>query len=293
MKIECRHTGLPMYLVKKPLRHGGQYIHTNYNIGLAKHYQLLFSCFYSSNSRNFCLAGNRMGTLHLSANCLWYIAFRRPNVQKGSRCLSLFLSRCLPGHQQFVENARIAAGEYLLSDRHCTNRPRRYNLSTLWAKGQWCRMVERPRAFVRCNESFWPRPESGGLDIANLSSVGGRAAIICRMRRDAWIYQLPPVKQKPGPGRRRKRGDRGPEHAAAMSLWQYSTVWLWYLQKKRLWNRLSTLPCCRAKVRPSFADALASLRRVLWRERIKSMFDNSIIHNKITDFLIAELSAAA
>lgn len=226
-----------------------------------------------------------------------------------------------------------------------------------------------------------------------------RTAIISRMRRDAWIYQLPPVKQKPGPGRRRKRGDRlpppsqlvgrikqwrqvktlergvtkkrlvysmkviwyhvsrkpvflvisrdpagkerddfffttdltltaaeviggfagrwsiedtfrntkqliggqqpqtwkgrGPERAAAMSLWLYSTVWLWYLQKKRLWNRLPTLPWYRAKARPSFADALSALRRSLWRERIKSMFDNSTVHNKITDFLIAALSAAA
>ena len=25
---------------------------------------------------------------------------------------------------------------------------------------------------------------------------------------------------------------------AAMSLWVYSAVWLWYLQQKRLWNRL-------------------------------------------------------
>jgi hypothetical protein len=62
--------------------------------------------------------------------------------------------------------------------------------------------------------------------------------------------------------------DPGPERAAAFSFWLYSLVWGWYLttkQPKCLWIALPWYP---HKATPSFADALASLRRVLWRQSI-------------------------
>jgi hypothetical protein len=86
---------------------------------------------------------------------------------------------------------------------------------------------------------------------------------------------------------------QGPERAAAMSFWLYSTVWLWYLQKKRLWKTLPRLPWYQQKKTPSFADALAALRHQLWKERINCMFDNHFAFEKIPKSVIDALSYAA
>ena len=86
---------------------------------------------------------------------------------------------------------------------------------------------------------------------------------------------------------------QGPLRAAAMSLWLYSIIWLWYLHHRRNHRAVPRLPWYLTKDRPSFADALSALRRELWKQRIKIMFEKSAVHNKITEFLIAALSAAA
>jgi len=86
---------------------------------------------------------------------------------------------------------------------------------------------------------------------------------------------------------------QGPERAAAMSFWLYSAVWLWYLENKSLWEMLPKLPWYRHKANPSFADALASLRRELWKERINCMFDNHIAFENILKSIIMALSYAA
>jgi hypothetical protein len=53
---------------------------------------------------------------------------------------------------------------------------------------------------------------------------------------------------------------------------------------------LPRMPWYREKARPSFADALAALRCVLWQERIKCMFENFVVHNKIPELLIRAVS---
>lgn len=86
---------------------------------------------------------------------------------------------------------------------------------------------------------------------------------------------------------------KGPERAAALSLWLYSVVWLWYLQQKKASKTFTVFLWYPGKTCPSFQDALACLRRELWRQRIKLMFAKSTVHNKITEFLIVALSSAA
>lgn len=86
---------------------------------------------------------------------------------------------------------------------------------------------------------------------------------------------------------------QGSERAAAMSFWLYSTVWLWYLGNKRLWKMLPKLPWYPQKANPSFADALAALRRELWEERINCMFDNHFAFENIPKTIISALSYAA
>jgi hypothetical protein len=86
---------------------------------------------------------------------------------------------------------------------------------------------------------------------------------------------------------------KGPERAAALSLWLYSVVWLWYLQQRKTQKFLVRLPWYSSKTHPSFRDALSGLRRVLWKERIKFMFEKPFVHNKIFEFLIQALASAA
>ena len=86
---------------------------------------------------------------------------------------------------------------------------------------------------------------------------------------------------------------KGPERAAALSLWLYSTVWLWYLLQKSNRRTFVVQPWNPLKSTPSFADAIASLRRELWRERIKCMFGVSAVHDKKFEFLLEALAPAA
>ena len=86
---------------------------------------------------------------------------------------------------------------------------------------------------------------------------------------------------------------KGPERAAALSLWLYSAIWLWYLGQKSKRRYFFVQQWYPSKSAPSFADALNCLRRVLWRDRIKFMFGKKFVHNKNFEFLIEALAAAA
>jgi len=101
------------------------------------------------------------------------------------------------------------------------------------------------------------------------------------------------TKQFIGAQEPQSRKGKGPERAAALSLWLYSVIWLWYLQQRRSQKLMVRLPWYSAKTHPSFRDALSVLRRALWKERIKCMFEKSIVHNKIFEFLIEALASAA
>lgn len=73
---------------------------------------------------------------------------------------------------------------------------------------------------------------------------------------------------------------QGPERAAGLSLWLYAVVWLWYLGQKSENRYFMVPPWYEQKAAPSFADAIACLRRCLWRERIKYMFGKPAVHDK-------------
>jgi hypothetical protein len=86
---------------------------------------------------------------------------------------------------------------------------------------------------------------------------------------------------------------QGPERAAVIGLVLYSLVWTWYLKHGYRKNIFRRSPWYPAKTHPSFQDALATLRRTLWLDRIISMFGKPFVHYKITKFLIAALEKAA
>jgi hypothetical protein len=64
---------------------------------------------------------------------------------------------------------------------------------------------------------------------------------------------------------------KGPERAAALSLWLHATIWCWYLTTHPTGGTWTPRPWYRTKATPSFLDALAALRRVLWSQRITTM----------------------
>ncbi len=86
---------------------------------------------------------------------------------------------------------------------------------------------------------------------------------------------------------------KGPERAAALGLWLYSLVWLWYLERKPSERYFIVQPWYQQKCTPSFADALRCLRREIWRERIIAMFGKKSAHDHKFEFLIDALANAA
>jgi len=84
----------------------------------------------------------------------------------------------------------------------------------------------------------------------------------------------------------------GPERAAMLGLWLYSVVWFWYLQQGKRKRTISWKPWYPHKAYPSFRDAIACLRKDLWRVRIKHIFGNSLEHDNVFEFLIESLAKA-
>jgi DDE superfamily endonuclease len=85
----------------------------------------------------------------------------------------------------------------------------------------------------------------------------------------------------------------GPQRAAMLSLWLGSLVWLWFLQQPRKAHKVTGPAWYPGKTHPSFQDAWAALRRHLWSQRIKTMFDQSPGHTQNLAVLIDALSRAA
>jgi hypothetical protein len=86
---------------------------------------------------------------------------------------------------------------------------------------------------------------------------------------------------------------RGPERAAALSLWLHATIWAWYLTTHPTGGTWTPRPWYRTKTTPSFLDALAALRRVLWAQRITTMSRPGAEEPKITKALLDTLAYAA
>lgn len=86
----------------------------------------------------------------------------------------------------------------------------------------------------------------------------------------------------------------GPERAAAFSFIVYSLTWTWFIQakkyKKTCWL---SLPWYRSKVTPSFQDALAALRSVLWCPRLLDNSEKTPLFTKKISPILNVLAYAA
>jgi len=86
---------------------------------------------------------------------------------------------------------------------------------------------------------------------------------------------------------------QGPERAAALSLWLYSAIWCWYITTQGTKPCWLLSPWYTSKRTPSFADALAALRRALWRERVFSKYDRRPLPRKTVTLILEALARAA
>jgi DDE superfamily endonuclease len=88
--------------------------------------------------------------------------------------------------------------------------------------------------------------------------------------------------------------DKGPERAAALGFWLHAAVWLTYITATG--NRRPPMierDWYPRKATPSFADAIAELRRALWRERISPSSKPATLTPKMTNVLVEALATAA
>lgn len=85
---------------------------------------------------------------------------------------------------------------------------------------------------------------------------------------------------------------RGPERAAALSLWLHATIWCWYLTRHPDGTSWTPRPWYPTKTTPSFLDALAALRKALWSHRITAMSRSGPDTTQITEAILDTLAYA-
>jgi len=87
---------------------------------------------------------------------------------------------------------------------------------------------------------------------------------------------------------------QGPERAGALGFWLHSAIWLTYITATG--NRRPPMierDWYPGKTTPSFADAIAEIRRAIWRERISPDSTPTPLTPKMTTVLVEALATAA
>jgi hypothetical protein len=101
------------------------------------------------------------------------------------------------------------------------------------------------------------------------------------------------VKQALGGQQPQTWKDKGPERAAGLAFWLYGAIWAWYIGISGERPSFALQPWYPTKKAPSFADALAELRRTLWRERISPTSRTQLLDQQTVDVLVEALAVAA
>jgi hypothetical protein len=144
-------------------------------------------------------------------------------------------------------------------------------------------VVVRDPAGIEADDFFFSTDLAAtGAEVA--SRYAGRWAIEVTFRD---------VKQDLGGENPQSWKRQGPERAAALSLWLHGLVWCWYLDTHPAGATWTTKPWYRHKATPSFLDALAALRRLLWSQRITTLSSSARDNGKMTDVLLDTLAYAA
>lgn len=155
----------------------------------------------------------------------------------------------------------------------------------------WYKVSQSPVLLVICRDPSGKEKD----DYFFTTDVNMKADDVLAAYADRWAIEdtFKHTKQHLGPHQLQTWARQGPERAAAIGFWLYSAVWLWYCKQPAAKRTFRILPWYASKTTPSFADALASLRRTLWDERFIMMFGDNAVHDKKYRFLLEALAPAA
>ena len=142
-------------------------------------------------------------------------------------------------------------------------------------------IVRDPDGLMHDDFFFTTDLDAAPGDVA--STYAGRWSIECVNRE---------VKQCLGAEDPQSWRGQGPERAASVSLWLYAAIWTWYIPTVGTTVSWIPRPWYPKKATPSFLDALASLRRVLWAARTTPASSDEPLPRKILDGLLDALATA-
>ncbi|MGH3518926.1 MAG: IS701 family transposase [Haloechinothrix sp.] len=121
-------------------------------------------------------------------------------------------------------------------------------------------------------------------------------ATVVSIYTDRWCIEVcnRDVKQVVGAHEPQSWKHHGPERAAALGFWLHAAVWIVYLDATRTGHPPMTMrDWYPAKTTPSFADAMAEIRRTLWRQRISAASTSGALTDEMTTVLVEALATAA
>ena len=185
---------------------------------------------------------------------------------------------------------RLTNEEFTSAEIDCRGKTREvlvWSTAVLWHAVEPRRMVRL--VIVRdpegtCPDDFFVTNDLGAVPAQVAALYAGRWSIEMTFRE---------VKQCLGGEDPQSWKGQGPERAAVLSFWLYSAVWTWHITTNGSARTWTARPWYPKKTTPSFLDALAALRRVLWAERIAPLSSAGRDHTKIIDGMLDVLANAA
>ncbi|MGO8872878.1 MAG: transposase [Acidimicrobiales bacterium] len=162
-----------------------------------------------------------------------------------------------------------------------------WSTAVLWHAVDPRRMVRL--VIVRDPEGICPD------DFFVTDDLGAAAAEVAALYAGCWSIEVTfrEVKQCLGGEDPQSWKGQGPERAASLSFWLYSAIWTWHITTFGAARTWTARPWYPKKATPSFLDALAALRRVLWAEGITPLSSDGRDHTKIIDGMLDVLANAA
>jgi len=235
------------------------------------------------------LAGAGLPNCHLTSRMRRDAALYQPApARTGRRGRPRSRGARLPTPPELAARARVADWQHVSIDQRGTTITRLvYVRDVLWYKVNKTSLVRlvvvRDPTGVEADDFFFT---------TDLSATGAQIATRYAGR---WPIEVcfRDVKQDLGGEDPQSWRRRGPERAACLSLWLHAVIWCWYLDTHPTGRTWIPRPWYRHKRTPSFLDALAALRRLLWAQRITTMSASTRDNGKITEALLDTLAYAA
>jgi hypothetical protein len=187
-------------------------------------------------------------------------------------------------------SARLADRDFALVEFECRGKTVAglvWSTRVLWYAVDKLRLVTL--VIVRdpngvCPDDFFVTDDAEATDAEIAARYAGRWSIEVTFRE---------VKQCLGGEDPQSWKGEGPARAASLSLWLYSAIWTWHITTFGSAHTWTARPWYPKKTTPSFLDALAALRRLLWAERITRLSSGGRHHMKMIDAMLDVLANAA